>query len=431
MLLKNWSSINNNCNFKIKTPTFLSWCFIVLFLLPFGEVGRGFAQVNLVPNPSFENLSSCNIIGNSIKLAIGWDTLRAGGGGGPEVFNACANPSPNFGVPINISGSCYQIAKTGVSYSLMTWYMDFSIREYIQTKLLHPLTTGNSYCVKFYVSLSNRSGGGIDELGAYFDDGSIFAPSYAPAIVNPQVKSPPGVFYTDTLDWMKVEGIYTATANDEYLTLGNFKPQAAVNYTVAYPSNFTSVEYYIEDVSVIDLDTKAYAGNDTSIICVGDSVFIGSNEIGLECEWFNNNLQIGTGAGIWVTPNTQQQYIVKQDVCGTISYDTVQVSIKDINCKPYVSVEVPNTFTPNNDGVNDSWQFSLGDGAILNGINIYNRWGNLIHQTTNNSSPTTVLWDGRTTAGEPCSEGVYFYVIKYADAKGEEQNLKGYISLFR
>lgn len=301
--------------------------FIISILVCF--VAKQKAQINLVKNPSFENISACPSMGNNIKQAIGWDTLKMGGGGGPEVFNACANPNVNFGVPVNTYGISYQIAKSGISYSNMSWFVTPTIRrEYIQTQLLNPMVIGNTYCIKFYVSLNNRSQYAIDELGAYFDDGGIYAPYYAPALVNPQVKSPTGVFYTDTLNWMKVEGLYTATANHTYLTLGNFKSQAATNYTIAYPTNTSIVaEYYTDDVSVIDVATPAYAGRDT-LLCTNDSVFLGRTpEIGLDCQWFTNNIQIAEGAGIWIKPTSTQTYIVKQDLCGIIDYDTVVVSV--------------------------------------------------------------------------------------------------------
>ena len=321
MLLKNWL-YNNKKQFSYKAATLLSCCFVALCL-------TNTAQINLVKNPSFENISACPSMGNNIKQAIGWDTLKMGGGGGPELFNACANPNVNFGVPINTFGISYQLAKTGSSYSNMSWFVSPTIqREYIQTQLLNPMVIGNTYCVKFYVSLNNRSQYAIDEMGAYFDDGSVYAPYYAPALVNPQVKSPTGVFYSDTLNWMKVEGLYTATANHTYLTLGNFKSQAATNYTVAFPTNTSIVaEYYTDDVSVIDAATPAYAGRDT-LLCTNDSVFLGRTpEIGLDCQWFNNSNIIGEGAGIWVKPSNTQSYIVKQDLCGIIDYDTVTVAI--------------------------------------------------------------------------------------------------------
>lgn len=39
------------------------------------------AQVNLVVNPSFEEITSCPTYHSQLSLATGWDTLRNGGGG--------------------------------------------------------------------------------------------------------------------------------------------------------------------------------------------------------------------------------------------------------------------------------------------------------------------------------------------------------------
>jgi gliding motility-associated-like protein len=91
----------------------------------------------------------------------------------------------------------------------------------------------------------------------------------------------------------------------------------------------------------------------------------------------------------------------------------------------------PNVFTPNSDGVNDVWEFGLGKGNTLNTLSIFNRWGIEIQSVTSRASVTNVLWDGRTTSGEACSDGVYFYVFEYKDAKGDVVNKKGFITLMK
>lgn len=80
---------------------------------------------------------------------------------------------------------------------------------------------------------------------------------------------------------------------------------------------------------------------------------------------------------------------------------------------------IPNIFTPNNDGSNDTWEFNLNEGSICI---IYNRWGNKIFETNKN----IIKWDGRTTSGEPCTDGIYFYTIQTAT-----ENYKGFIQLIR
>ena len=88
---------------------------------------------------------------------------------------------------------------------------------------------------------------------------------------------------------------------------------------------------------------------------------------------------------------------------------------------------IPNVFTPNGNDVNEYWRITLPIGSKLKELEVYNRWGNTVFTSGGTIKP----WFGRTSSGEPCSEGVYFYVLKYTDAKGVEQKKNGYISLFR
>lgn len=299
------------------------------------------SQVNLVPNPSFEQLDSCIVDFQNqfiwpyvpIQLATPWDTLKSGGGGnGGILCNECFNPNPSIGVPKNISGGggSFQQPRTGKGYIYINFFKKaapaVAWRFYSQTPLTTTLTSNKAYCVTFYASFSNRWITAIDELSAYFDDGSI--QSVAPAkeaLASPQIKSPSGVFMMDTLNWMKIQGSFVANGTESYLTLGNFRTDAATNYTIL--SGPGACEYYIDDVSVIELNLPAYAGPDKTIM-LGDSTFIGRPpEIGLECTWYNGTVNIGSGAGIWVKPTVNTTYVVQQDICGLIKTDTVNVIV--------------------------------------------------------------------------------------------------------
>ena len=86
---------------------------------------------------------------------------------------------------------------------------------------------------------------------------------------------------------------------------------------------------------------------------------------------------------------------------------------------------VPNVFTPNNDGNNDL--FRISDTCFkVNSLSVYNRWGKLIIY-----SKTNAVWDGRTTTGEPCSDGIYYYIIETKNRKEETEIKKGFIQLIR
>ncbi len=94
--------------------------------------------------------------------------------------------------------------------------------------------------------------------------------------------------------------------------------------------------------------------------------------------------------------------------------DTV-INIK-INC----AENIPTVFTPNNDGANDVLYFNTCT-TILS-TTIYNRWGNVVF----NTDKQNYYWDGRTTSGEMCSNGTYFYILQT-----EDRNYKGVIQLIR
>ncbi len=84
---------------------------------------------------------------------------------------------------------------------------------------------------------------------------------------------------------------------------------------------------------------------------------------------------------------------------------------------------MPNTFTPNGDGLNDEFSINL-NGTVLNSfeIQIYNRWGVLMFSSQN----INVSWDGRTSAGVKATEGTYFYIAKINDME-----YIGNLALFR
>ena len=96
-----------------------------------------------------------------------------------------------------------------------------------------------------------------------------------------------------------------------------------------------------------------------------------------------------------------------------------------------LSVVVPNVFTPNGDGVNDTWSIIVhGYGITIFEMQttVYDRWGGQIFQTTN----IRQVWSGHNLIGKTCDEGTYFYVVTYTNsATGNKEIHKGFIELLR
>jgi gliding motility-associated-like protein len=94
-------------------------------------------------------------------------------------------------------------------------------------------------------------------------------------------------------------------------------------------------------------------------------------------------------------------------------------------------LSIPNTFSPNLDGVNDFYFVKNLNNRQSGAIKIYNRWGNLVFENASfhNCSEDNVLscWFGNNTNGQPVAEGVYFYEL----VVDNKDVYTGSISLFR
>ena len=104
-------------------------------------------------------------------------------------------------------------------------------------------------------------------------------------------------------------------------------------------------------------------------------------------------------------------------------------------------LEIPNVFTPNEDGLNDRFIFKedkMPTSIKYFSIKIYNRWGNKVYEYEDNNGDWEG-WDGETIGFGKAPAGVYFYVILYEGWNGEKHEKrkdekgirKGYVHLFR
>jgi hypothetical protein len=211
-----------------------------------------------------------------------------------------------------------------------------TLRGYPRNALKSNLQFGKTYCVKFYCNVTNQSSYGVDGLGAYFGDNTtdtITQCSKPIAYLNPQVQNPTGNIITDTLNWVLMTGTFVANGTEKYMIIGNFKSDALTNSLMINPTNLPTIgsDILLDDVSCIPLDLPAYAGPDiygipTTTVYLGRAQDVGIDEA---CMWYHlpsTTTAIDTAAGITVTvATTTQTYMVKQDICGVIKYDTVVV----------------------------------------------------------------------------------------------------------
>lgn len=124
----------------------------------------------------------------------------------------------------------------------------------------------------------------------------------------------------------------------------------------------------------------------------------------------------------WISVRQKgQYYVVVNDSRGCKGRGDTEVRS---DCSPQVFV--PNAFSPNGDGRNDS--FVIGGKFILaKNLRIYDRWGALVHYGPH---PKTA-WNG-TKKGALLPTGMYFYRFTYEDAfTGKRYNISGPLYLLR
>lgn len=107
--------------------------------------------------------------------------------------------------------------------------------------------------------------------------------------------------------------------------------------------------------------------------------------------------------------------------------DTAYATIIILELIPDPQVETPNVFTPNGDGVNDLWKFTILQDVAEVDLVITNRWGNVMFQTTTDIP----VWDGLDMGGRAVTEGVYFYRYKATGLNGKILEGHGFIQLHR
>jgi gliding motility-associated-like protein len=105
------------------------------------------------------------------------------------------------------------------------------------------------------------------------------------------------------------------------------------------------------------------------------------------------------------------------------------VRVDDIFLKSIIIdtvIIVPNVFTPNSDFINDVFYIKGLEMASKLKIEIYNRWGIRVFDANN----PNIDWDGKTTSGENCTDGIYYYLIE-AIINNRKINKKGFVELIR
>lgn len=190
----------------------------------------------------------------------------------------------------------------------------------------------------------------------------------------------PGTLSGDSV-WVTTAGTYTLTTTDA----NGCSAQDTVGVNVQ-PNNLNPP---------VTTDTSVCIGQIATLNVIGQSTI----------EWYSQP----TGGSLVTTGNTYTTgplfadttfyLITHYGVCRSAA-GPVTVHVDD--CPP----NVPNVFTPDGDGYNDTWTIYIPYAESVR-VRIYNRWGQLIYEF----SDLYTGWDGTVMqTGKPASDGVYYYI---------------------
>lgn len=196
-------------------------------------------------------------------------------------------------------------------------------------------------------------------------------------------------------------GTYTVVATDECgisasddVTVGVNAPVAAFNYTGSV---------YVENFPVQFLDESVGATSWSWDFAYPDLVSTEPNPV-----------IVYPAAGMYEV----MLAIVDDLGCVDTTYRSILID-------PELHFYAPNAFTPDGDGANEEF-FGNGVGFATYHMRIFNRWGELVHDT----EELYGMWDGMV-GGMEAPEGVYTYWFRVQGISGEVQEHLGHVTLLR
>jgi gliding motility-associated-like protein len=115
-------------------------------------------------------------------------------------------------------------------------------------------------------------------------------------------------------------------------------------------------------------------------------------------------------------------YTIDNGLCG-ITTDTVVYVLEDC-----LTIEIPDAFSPNADGVNDTWTIPNIASYPNNSLKIFNRWGAEVYS----AAPYENEWAGISihpaTVGSELPVSTYYYIL---DLGEDGEVLNGFVYLKR
>lgn len=202
----------------------------------------------------------------------------------------------------------------------------------------------------------------------------------------------------------------------DYVAFVTFSPGCFASYDVeipAAPEFAASFDYSPYELSLEDPTLNAV---NTSVVF--DSI-----------QWILINSEL-------ILPNTNNIQFQMPAIPGTYELQLnvfayngcVQQVIREVVVRDELFIFIPNSFSPDNDGINDYFLPSISYEPEFYELKIFNRWGELVFETTDYKTP----WLGEVNNGDYYSQAnLFFWKLKVKGFKPEVIEKEGVVNLLR
>jgi gliding motility-associated-like protein len=143
-------------------------------------------------------------------------------------------------------------------------------------------------------------------------------------------------------------------------------------------------------------------------------------------EWIYKGETIGTEVNTTFSMTDPGDQFIKLIVSsGPPNYCTLVDSVS-IRVEIFVIIDIPNAFTPNKDGYNDTFG-PISKGLKSMEMKIKDRNGRLVHTI----DEVDGRWDGTTESGTESPQGIYYYTLTATGYDEQTYSRQGSVNLFR
>lgn len=213
---------------------------------------------NLVPNGDFEDIEkqacrTCDDQGDFEHMVFPWKAPVAKASPQVKTFDH---------VKVN-KGLAFVESPVPHSGDIMVAFHPY---QYLTVELETSLKPNRRYYAEFWLALSLDAQAACNNIGLYFSNSPVKCKPYDG--VNPPLNANPQVIETMVVNtgegetWHKVAGVFTASQELKYLTVGNFAPMAQTQIEgVNGDASPKGIYYYVDKVTVLPATEEVLTAN--------------------------------------------------------------------------------------------------------------------------------------------------------------------------